>query len=187
MASKRKRPRRPAEEFTYLAIRVAQCEASVDASVNRTVYGPQYAWRLDDEDPLYECKSRLTIIGTSLYPERRAGQAYELTIYGDASPRMNVTLKDAQARDDYGSPQYREYRGRQIPVYDPPRGLGRLEKVRGEPSWRACVFLPPHYVSEVLMLMSLDRPLFLAIHEHKRERARWIRSVSLQTTDPANE
>ena len=58
---------------------------------------------------------------------------YELTIYGDDVPsrRRNATLRDAQARDERGSPQYRKYRGREIPVYNRPRAWG-FSKRSGE-------------------------------------------------------
>lgn len=52
MPSRRKHPRKPADEQTYLAIRVAQCDANVDACVNHAVYKPPNAWDLNDEEQL---------------------------------------------------------------------------------------------------------------------------------------
>jgi hypothetical protein len=139
MSRRRKRQRKAEEQHTHLAIRVQSYEVRVVASVNHNVYAPQYAWDLDDDDPLYQFTAQLTISGISTYPEERAGDAYELTIYGADAPsrRLNLTLKDVQARNEHGSPQYREYRGKQIPIYNPPKGLGLLDKIRGEPRWTA--------------------------------------------------
>lgn len=189
MPRTRARQKKPEEEHTHLAIRVERYDASIETAVNHNVYAPQYAWDLDDNDPLYQVNTRLTIAGISTYPEERAGAAYELAVYGDAAPslRLSATLKDVQARDEYGSPQYREYRGRQIPIYNPPNGTGLLNKVRGEPRWTAWLFVAPRFVSDALVLLGQGKNQFLAIHERKIKRARWIKSISLQTTNPEEE
>ncbi|MGX5842694.1 hypothetical protein ACWGTI_18415 [Mesorhizobium sp. ArgA1] len=189
MARRTKRPKKPGEEYTQLAIRVERCDASVEAAVNYNVYAPETAWNSDDDDPLYRCVSRLTIAGVSSYPEERAGETYEVTIYGDnlGSGDIRATLKDVQERDKHGSPKYRHYRGRQIPIYNPPPGIGLIDKIRGEPRWTAWLRVSPHYTSDALALLRNGRQLFLAIHEFKKGRKRWVRSVSLQTTDPAEE
>lgn len=189
MARTKNHRKKPEEEHTYLTIRVEQYEACVQTSVNHNVYAPQHAWDSDENNPLYPFSTRLTITGISTHPETRAGEAYELTVYGDdaRSRRHNTTLKDAQTRDEHESPQYREYRGRQIPVYNPPNGLGLLEKVRGEPRWIAWLFVAPRFVNDALVLLGQGRNLFLAIHEHREKRARWIQAVSLQTADPEEE
>jgi hypothetical protein len=187
MPRKRKRQKRAEEEHTHLAIRVERFEASVEASVNHNVYTPNFAWDLDDDDPLHQFTTRLTLIGVATYPENRVGDAYELILYGDNSRRLSARVKDVQARDKHGSPEYRSYRGREIPVYNPPSGMGLLDKIRGEPRWTAWLHVSPRFTSDALALLSKGRSLFLAIHECKRERARWVRSVRLQTNDPAEE
>ena len=189
MPSKTKRQRKPEEVHSQLAIRVERYEACVNASINHDVYAPQYAWRLNDDDPIYKFTAQLTITGVSMSPKGRAGDIYELTIYGDDAPsfRHNATLRDAQARDERGSPQYRAYRGRQIPVYDSPKGLGLLHKVRGEPRWTAGIFVPTRFLNDMLVLLSHGRNLFVAIHERRDDRTRWVQGIDLQTDDPAEE
>jgi hypothetical protein len=189
MPRKVKRRTKPKEAHTHLAIRVERYEVSVGASINHNVYAPQYAWRLDEDDPIYKFIMHLTITGKSTYPKDRAGETYELTIYGNDAPsqRHNATLKDAQVRDERGSPQYRAYRGRQIPVYDPPKGLGLLSKIRGEPRWAAWLFVPTRCANDMLVLLSQGRDLFLAVHERKNGRTRWLQGMELQTNDPAEE
>ncbi|RWH54980.1 MAG: hypothetical protein EOQ83_29700 [Mesorhizobium sp.] len=189
MPRKTKRQKQPAEEHTHLAIRVERSEASVEAAINYNVYTPQYAWNSNDDDPLYRFTTRLTVAGTCTYPEERAGDSYEVTIYGDniGSGDIRATLKDAQERDEHGSAKYRQHRGRQIPIYNPPPGIGLINKIRGEPSWTAWLRVPPRYTSDALALLRNGRSLFLAIHELKKGRRRWVQSVSLQTTDPAEE
>lgn len=185
----RKRQSKPEEEHTRIAIRVEAYAAQVDAGINRNAFAPQYAWDLNDDDPLYTFTSYLQITGMSVYPEGRAGDRYELTIYGDDAPsrRLDAKLKDAQARDKHGSPQYRSYRGREIPVYSPPEGMGLLDKIRGERSWTAWLHAAPRFVSDALTLLTLRKDLFLTIHERKIERTRWVQGVTLQTSDPREE
>lgn len=122
MPRKIKRRKQTEEEHTHLGIRVDHYEASVEAAVNYNVYSPQSAWNSDDDDPLYRFTTRLIVAGISTYPEERAGDLYEVTIYGDnlGSGDVRATLKDVQERDEYGSAKYRSYRGRQIPIYNPP-------------------------------------------------------------------
>jgi hypothetical protein len=164
-----------------LAIRVEHYEARIEACVNRNVYAPQNAWNLDEDDPLYEFTNRVTIAGVSTYPQERAGDTYELTLLGDDAPSLGLraTLEDAQARDEYGAPLYCEYRGRQIPIYNPPKGLGLLNKVRGEARWTAFLFVAPRFVNDALALLRHQRNLFLAVHERQDDGARWVHGLRL--------
>jgi hypothetical protein len=164
---------------TQLSLRVERYVASVNASVNHDVYAPQYAWDFDETDPLYRFSVQLTIMATSFDPKERAGELYELTIHGDdaRSQRVSATLKDAQARDRYGAPQYRQYRGKQIPVYNPPKGLGILNKIRGESRWTAWLFVPARFANDALALLAHQKTLFVALHERKEKREHWVQST----------
>ena len=142
---KKRRQKKQEEVYTLLGIRVDSYEARLDASVNYNVHAPQYAFRLDGDDPLFQCVTHLKITGTSIYPDERAKARYEVTIYGDDSPSRGAQakLKDAQVRNEHGSPQYREYRGGLIPVYKLPPGLGLIDKVRGKEAWTVLANLVP--------------------------------------------
>jgi hypothetical protein len=181
--------RKAAEEHTHIAIRVERYDADITASVNHSVHAAQYAWNLNDDDPVYEFTNQLRITGTATYPPLRAGNAYLLTLYGTAAPshHLDAKLKDVQARDEHGSPQYRKYRGREIPVFVAPKGLGLLDKVRGETSWTGWIIATPRLVTDALVLLGKQETLFVALHERKIDRARWIQRVSLQTKDPSEE
>ncbi|RUW26565.1 hypothetical protein EN858_22130 [Mesorhizobium sp. M4B.F.Ca.ET.215.01.1.1] len=189
MLRKRKCQKRPEDDHTYLVIRVERYEASVEGAVNYNVYSPQSAWDSDDDAPLYRFTTRLTVAGISIYPEERAGDTYEITVSGDnlGSGDIGATLKDAQERDKYGAPKYRQYRGRQIPIYTPPPGMGLIAKIRGERCWTVWLRVSPYFASDALALLRNGRSLFLAIHERKTNRSRWVQSVSVQTTNPAEE
>lgn len=123
---------------------------------------------------MYKYVTRLKILGAATYPSDRAGQRIEVTVYGDESPSRHVflTLKDLQERGNYGEPLYRQYRGQSLPILRQPPGLGLLDKVRGEPMWMAWLNVAARLVSEMLVLLSSGRELYLAIDvERSGERA----------------
>lgn len=183
------RQKKPEEVYTLLSIRVDSHDVCADASINHHVHYPESGLDADHDDPLFTHVTHLTIRGTSTYPDERAGDTYEVTIYGDDAPSRGIdaTLKDAQERNEYGSPRYRAYRGRQIPVYRSPAGFGLMDKVRGERAWTAWVNLAPRMVSDMLILLERQRQLYLSIHERRAKRARWVYGITLQTTEPSEE
>ena len=186
---KRRAAPKSAEEHTHLAVIVEHHKVSISSSINHAAYHPEYAYRLDLDDPLYRFTMHLEIAGTCTYPEKRAGDAYAVTLYGEDAPSMgiNATLKSAQVVDEHYSPVYKSYRGRDVPVFDPPKGMGFLEKVRGEARWTAWLRAQPRFVSDALMLLGQGRSVYLAIRERKEKRTRWVQGLSIQTTDPAEE
>ena len=152
-------------------------------------HSPQYAWRETKRQPLYEFETHVEIEAICTYPDERAGDAYELTMYSEDDPESEIYWKlgDVQVVDEHRVPQYRKYRGKQIPVYAPPRGMGTLDKVRGERRWRAAIWVRPRFTNDVLVLLGHGKQLYLSIHERKLERQRWVQGITVQTTDPAEE
>lgn len=189
MPRKRHKAVSPKVTHTQLGVKVDRYEACVEARINIDAKDPRYAFQLDDRDPVYQYVTRVKIHGVGTYPDDRIGHAFEITVLGDESPSRRVfpTIKDLQERGEYGQPLYREYRGRSLPVLRPPPGLGLLSKVRGEAAWTAWVNVAARLVSDMLVLLGSTKGLYLCIHERKTGRDRWIDSLGLQTTDPAEE
>jgi hypothetical protein len=190
MPKKKRRIRaKHVEEYAHVALRVESYKARVEAALNHYAHNPEYAFRDTEEEPLYHFLAHLEIAAIFTFPEDRADQPCELTIYGEDHPESSTywKLKDVQKRDEHRTPVYRTYRGKDIPVYLPPKGMGVLERARGESRWRGTLWGPPRFVTDLLLLLAHDRTLFLSITERKLERHRWIQSVTLQTTDPAEE
>lgn len=170
-------------------LRIDGHDVRAEAAINRDAHSPQYAWRDTQEEPLYEFETHLEISAVCTEPEERADDTYELTIYGDVSPESDIywKLKDIQVVDDNHVRKYRAYRGKQIPVYAPPKGMGTLNKKRGEPRWHAAIWVRPRYVNDLLVLLGYQQQLYMSIHERKIERHRWIQSLTVQTGDPGEE
>lgn len=187
---RRQKPKKPTAEYTSVAILVDGYEARISASMNYSIEDPRYAiWELRPEEPVYEFATNLTITGTVIQPAELAGHKYEFTIYGDGLSRhANLTLKDVQVRDEkYNAPQFREYRGRRIPVVRHIPGMATVEKERGALTHRAALFIVPRTVSDMLRLLASGRKVYVDLQESKEERRRWVRRFELQSTDPSEE
>jgi hypothetical protein len=184
----RGRKERPAEEHTFLAVLVDEYEAKVDSSLNYHLRDPR-SGLFREEEPPYEFVTSLHFNGVATYPEDRVGEEYRVTVRGEELRQgdFSLTLKDMQARDEYGAPKYRSYRGREIPVFEPPPGLATLEKPTKNRPGSAWFWVAPRVVSDYLSLLALPGPFYLSLHEHKVQRKRWVLSLGLQTTDPAEE
>ena len=89
--------------------------------------------------------------------------------------------------DEYGAHKYRKVRGNMVPVYDIPKDIGFLDKVRGGKAWSGAVWVAPQTTTDMLAVLPSVRPLYLALHELKIERRRFVSSLTLQTTHPAEE
>ena len=176
---------------TSVAVLVDGYEARISASVNYSVEDPRYSiWELRPEEPVFQFVTHLTIAGSVIQPAELAGHRYEFTIYGNDGPSrdVNLTLKDVQVRDEkYNSPQYREYRGRRIPVVRHIPGMATVDKERGAPTHRARLNVAPRLVSDMLVLLASGRKTYLDVQECKEARHRCIRRFELQTTDPTQE
>jgi hypothetical protein len=173
-------------DYTFLSIKVESYEAAVGVSVNLNLRTSVPHW-YSDEDPVFTPEMRLEVMGTCISPRERAGDNYEIVIYGERAEREQPKLKDIHVRDGHEVPVYRSYRGQQIPVYKPPPGIAVLKKQRGRPEWSLAVWVLPQVSSDMLTLLTAPRPLWVHIHERRVERQRWMLGLTLQTRDPANE
>lgn len=160
--------------------------ARVDASIN---YEVRHHHHDHDDAKVYAFESCLDIEGVCTYPDDRTGDKYCITVYGHEARKnqFQLTLADCHVRDEDGSRKYRKVRGREVPVYDVPKGIGHIEQQRGTKIWTGWTWVSPRSVADMLILLPHVKPLFIQIHELKIARLRWIISMSLQTSDPAEE
>ncbi len=184
-----RRSESPKQEQIHLSIRVERYKASVEAGINPDALAPEYSWDLDMDEPLYSFTTQIEVSGTVTYPEKRAGEAWEITIYDGRrlSHYLDATLKSIQMTDDRGAHRYRTYRGKDVPVFQPPKGMGHVGKVRGERAMRAWFYVSPRFLSDALVLLGQGRTLYLAARESKEGRTRRLQGLSIQTSDPAEE
>jgi hypothetical protein len=97
MAGKKRRAKKkPAEEFTDLSIRVDRHGVRARASINHSLYDPDTGFNLDEsDDPVFEFDTYLTVTGTAIWPENRAGHIYEVD---DLRWRCPVPIAHSQAK-----------------------------------------------------------------------------------------
>ena len=127
------------------------------------------------------------MVGTAIYPEARANDIYNITIYEDSSGRKHPKLKDMQARDKEGHFVYRKCRDMQVPVCTPSPGLAVVKKIRGAREWQTCLWVEHRTASDYLTVLNgSPRQLYVFIHERKVARLRWVVELTLQTTDSAS-
>ena len=189
MPRKKKLHRKPGPTYTQLAVRLERYDVQSEVGVTFYLERPELAFHDADDDPLFEHITRLVLTGTATYPAERSGECFELTIRGDDGPssRVGLMLRDMHLLDKERVPRYREYRGQSYPVYRQVPGIASMSRAGKTSSWTAWINLKPRLVSDMLLTLGLRARLYLGILESKQGRERWIRQLSLQTIDPANE
>jgi hypothetical protein len=80
-----------------------------------------------------------------------------------------------------------QYQGRRIPVVNPIPGLTILNRDRGDGTWMSSTNIAPRLVNDMLVLLGTGRTVYLALHDYKERRVRWVRRFGLQAIDPATE
>ena len=83
---------------------------------------------------VFKFESHIEVEGIYRYPEERADEKTQLTIYGSNSGRreFELMLADCHVRNDDGSRQYRRVGGKEVPVYDVPNDTFVSTTVRCE-------------------------------------------------------
>jgi hypothetical protein len=170
---------------TFIAIRVDSYDVISGTGINSSVLGRLL--NLNRDDPMFESATRLEIRGAGTYPEERLDHKFDITICEEQPSRSSSRVKDFHVLDKHKVPRYRKNRGKHVPIYDFPLGLAVIERRRSDAAWSAWVAVEPKIVTNMLVMLGHALPRYLSIHEMKVERRRWIRSISLQTTDPATE
>lgn len=183
-ASKKKKP---TETHEHLGACVTGYKLDIEAGLNLDLKsgGLRYP---EPQDPVYTYRTLITLYGEGVYPDERAGEIYDFLIVGDArAAEHRLTIADIQARDRDGVPKTRLYRGVEIPVYERPAGITTMFPGGGKRHFHAYLPVPPQLASDMLTALATGAAPYLAIHEHKVGRKRWIDTLTLQNTHPAEE
>ncbi|MCB0253941.1 MAG: hypothetical protein KDI55_09445 [Anaerolineae bacterium] len=143
----------------------------------------------DEEALVFRFETQLELTSLCTNPASRAGDRYDITLFGDPRARdVRATIKDLRKLDKDGSPVYKKLKSGLVPVYKDPPPLAYLEKVRGKPRYTGYLWVTPQFVTDCLILVtSKSKPVYVSLHEIREHRQRRIRSLSIQTTDPAEE
>jgi len=170
----------------FLSIQVVDFIVHVNAGINYEVIEQRYA---QEDSPIHSFKSDIEITGVCLYPDDRASVPYIVNIYGHErnSKKLKEIYKDYYVRNQNGSVRYKKRKDGYIPVCEPPKSIGYIEKRRGKNLWTACAFVDNQTITDMLVLLCKINPLYLSIHEVKEGRHRQVRSITLQNSDPALE
>ncbi len=147
-----KRKKTSAPEYSINHAELTGYSASIDASINHKVRESRY---YEDDAKVFDFGSHLELEGHFIDSEDRAEEKIQLTVYGSDSGHCDfeLTLADCQVRDGNGSLKYRKARGKAIPVYDVPKGIGYIERQRGTRIWTGCVWVKQQTVTDMLALL----------------------------------
>lgn len=173
-------------ENNFLAINIIGFDASIDASVNFEVRDSRH---YQDDAKIFRFDSQIEINGICTHPENRANEHYAITVYGTEQDAhgLSLTLSDCHEHDEEGIPIWRKIRGKQVPSYKIPKGIGFMERQRETKIWAGWLWVPPHTISNMLAILPHIRPLFLYIHEQREGRRHRMIGVTLKTSDPVSE
>ncbi len=130
MPAKKKKAKPPQPEHIHVSVRVHKHSPAVGASLNHEIDDLR---RRHHDTPTYEFSSSMELVGEVIDPEERAGEEYLLSVYGGPHRpgRFDRVLGDFRVDDEDGSPQYKKKRGEEVPIYDPPKTVGYLQRMRG--------------------------------------------------------
>ena len=173
---------------TTLGILVDDHQAQTQMGINIHLLGT-VSHGLDDEAPIHVTDSMLSLRGTCIHPESRAGERFDVSLFASI-PRNHewiLRIKDLRASDANGAPRYTKRRGGREPVYAEPPPVARLRKIRGQSAWEIYMLAEPQMITHGLLILATGKPVYLTIHERRVNRRREVRSLGLQTTDPAEE
>lgn len=182
MSTKKIKKAKP--EYSFLGIEIIKFDVIVDASINYEVR--MNTQKASGEERVYSFGTQIEITGICNYPEENVGDIYNLTIYGDdrRQDRFNSRLKDYQVIDHQWQKVFRETKDGMTPVYEIPTGIGYLETPRGSKSGSGYAWVSTRFVSDMLLLLTINRPMYIEIHRLKEGRGYAISSLSLKTTNP---
>ncbi|GAA5526180.1 hypothetical protein Maes01_02775 [Microbulbifer aestuariivivens] len=185
MTAKRKSATTKAE-YSFICAEVKDYSVRVSGEINYEIHDRRYA---HPECRVFRYETDLDLRGTISYPEDRAGDEINISIWGHnpQDGHFSATLDEFHVRDAAGLPKYRKRGDRSDPVYESPESVGFIERRRGTRIWSGAAYMPPAIVSDILTLLVGDGQAFLMINELKIGRRRAIRSITLQNRHPENE
>ena len=73
------------ENYEFLSIKVDRFDFAIGESINVDLR-TRRPWELSDDDPVVTPVMRIEITGTSIYPEARANDTYNITVYAARTP-----------------------------------------------------------------------------------------------------
>lgn len=173
------------EEHEFITVEVTKYSASVNSSLN---YELANLDKCDTDAKVYIYETNLEIEGCCTYPDKLKNLTFFITLFGTDRKYddLFLKLKDFHAIDDKWNRVYKKVKGKEVPVYDLPDGIGYIEKRRGTNIWAGAAWVLPRTVTDMLTLLPHVRPLYLEIHALKKDRFYKMRSLYLQTNNPVD-
>ena len=171
------------KEYSFITVEVTKYNVSVNARRNYELLNLD---KCDIDEKVYNYETRLEIEGLCIYPDHLIDSTYSITLYGtdQKDERFSLKLKDCHVIDDKWQHMYKKVKGKEVPVYAVPDGVGYIDKQRGVNNWSGFTWVPPRIVTDMLTLLPHIKPLYLELHILKRDRLYTMVGLSLQNNNP---
>lgn len=179
MIARKTKKKTNVEEHEHITVEITGYQVAIDAGRNYELANMKLC---DSDTKVFRCDSRVEITGICIYPQDIIGHTHSISIIGTESydDRYSLTLHDCQAMDGFRR-ICKTVKGKEVPVYELPDGIGYIEKRRGEKSWSGAAWVQPRSVTDMLATLPHIKPLYLEIHRVKKEKSYLIRTISLTT------
>lgn len=179
----RRTPRAKTSVHEHLALQLTGWNARVAAGLNPDVWETR---QHHDGMPVYEFGSSVELSAVCVGPPDRVHEAYRLSVHGSErhAGEFAQKLGAFQARDEQDQPRERRVRGQLVPVYEPPKGIGFIQRIPRSRDWTGFAWVPPRVLTDMLALLPNAAPLYVGLHEVRIARNRWVAGLTLQTVDP---
>lgn len=173
-------------EHTHISVQISDHSVSISVGINHEIDDKRQARQ---NTPIYSNYASIELTGEISDPPERLGHEIMLSIQADNHNifHFDTKLGDYHVLDENLAPIYLERRGKSIPVYDPPKSIGFIDKQRGAERWNGSAWVPPAIFSDMLTLLRGSHRLYATVHETRTGKKRAIRGITLQTSDPEDE
>ena len=173
-------------EYSFTAIQITNYDIYIDSSINYEVRDKRHHF---DDAKIYDFSSYIKFHGSCMDSQGINDRKYEIIAYGsEAQPGdFDLKLSDCHLQDEKGFRQFRKYRGREVPIYNIPNGIGMLTRLKGSQITFGSAWVSPETITNMLAVLPHVSPIYLSIHERLIEGQRWIIGLTLQTSDPDEE
>lgn len=170
-------------EYSFLSLLVTDFHVRTGISLNHEVINAKL---LSPETTIYQQYSSIELHCRNIDPDYLTTDTYQFSLYGHPLEHSTpeLTLANFHVKDDKGVETYRRVKGRDVPIYNVPKGINTLTKRRGSRHWSSALWLKPQIVSDMVTLLSSDKDLYVACHLTKIERVQWLIGFDMQTENP---
>lgn len=191
--ARKKTTKKPKDEWNTFGLRVFDYNVDLDWGFNSAIHDKN---RRSDESPVYESHQRLYLDCIVIWPEEQEGDVYHITLtepikdwFLGPPTDFRIKLGEFAVKDKHGNRKYRNYKGSEIEIYEPPFEIGSIDKGGGE--FHAYIWTETKILAQMINLVLSQNTIYAHIGEvikpklpgTGRGKNRWINRISIHLGD----